>query len=213
MAKRYWGVIITYILLYFSIYLFEPLFINIFNLSTEAANAYGRTLGYMIAFIIVWILMKPDIKKASSHAYSTKKTVLWCIYGVFIYFIVQLVYVLLSTFVFNIEPKSEHSEMLKDKLISFPFIIVQISVLGPIMEEILTKKIILDTLRKRINVYISCLITALLFAVLHMELASVIPYTLAGLVYAYLYVKTNRLLVPIIVHVTLNTLAILIKFI
>ena len=80
MSKRYWGVIITYILLYFSIYLFEPLFINIFKLSTEAANAFGRTLGYSTAFMIVWILMKPDIKKASSNAYSTKKTVFWCIY-------------------------------------------------------------------------------------------------------------------------------------
>ncbi|KZD27160.1 hypothetical protein B4083_5524 [Bacillus cereus] len=46
-----------------------------------------------------------------------------------------------------------------------------------------------------------------------MELASVIPYTLAGLVYAFLYVKTNRLIVPIVVHMTINTLAILMKLI
>ncbi|WP_255303453.1 CPBP family intramembrane glutamic endopeptidase [Bacillus wiedmannii] len=103
--------------------------------------------------------------------------------------------------------------MIKTKFISFPFLIVNIVIFAPIMEEILTKKIILDTLRKRTNVYIACLITSLVFALLHMELASVIPYTLAGLVYAFLYVKTDRLIVPIVVHMTINTLAILMKII
>ena len=46
-----------------------------------------------------------------------------------------------------------------------------------------------------------------------MELASLIPYTLGGLVYAFLYVKTNRLIVPIVAHMTINTLAILMRFI
>lgn len=213
MSKRYWGVIITYILLYFSIYLFEPLFIFLFNLSMEAANAYSRIVGYSLAFIVVLILMKPDIKKGSSNAYSPKKTILWCIYGVLIYFLVQFVYGLIALFVFNMEPNSEHSEMIKTKFISFPFTIVNIVIFGPIMEEILTKKIILDTLRKRTNVYIACLITSLIFALLHMELASLIPYTLAGLVYAFLYVKSNRLIVPIVAHMTINALAILMRFI
>ncbi|KWU60552.1 hypothetical protein AWW70_17745 [Bacillus mycoides] len=213
MPKRYWGVIITYILFYLSIYLFEPIFITLFNLTMEAANAYGRILGYFLAFIVILILMKPDIERGSSDAYPLKKTVLWCIYGVLIYFLVQAIYGLIAIVVFNMDPNSEHSEMIKNNVISFPFRIVNIAILGPIMEEILTKKIILDTLRKRTNVYIACLITSLVFALLHMELASVIPYTLAGLVYAFLYVKTNRLIVPIVVHMTINTLAILMKLI
>jgi uncharacterized protein len=213
MTKRYWGVIITYILLYFSIYLFEPLLINLFNLTKEAANAYGRILGYSLAFIAVLLLMKADIKKGTSKAYPPKRTILWCIYGVLIYFLVQFVYGLIAIVVFNIEPNSEHSEMMKTKFISFPFTMVYIAIFGPIMEEILTKKIILDSLRKRTNVYIASLITSLIFAFLHMELASVIPYTLAGLVYAFLYLKTNRLIVPIIVHMTMNALAILMSFI
>ncbi|MBJ8007374.1 CPBP family glutamic-type intramembrane protease [Bacillus cereus] len=213
MPKRYWGVIITYILFYLSIYLFEPIFITLFNLTTEAANVYGRILGYFLAFIVILILMKPDIERGSSNAYPPKKTILWCIYGVLIYFLVQAIYGLIAIVVFNMDPNSEHSEMIKTKFISFPFIIVNIAIFGPVMEEVLTKKIILDTLRKRTNVYIACLITSLVFALLHMELASVIPYTLAGLVYAFLYVKTNRLIVPIVVHMSINTLAILIKLI
>lgn len=213
MTKRYWGVIITYILLYFSIYLFEPLFIYLFDLSMEAANAYGRIIGYSLAFIVVLILMKPDIKNGSSNAYSPKRTILWCIYGVLIYFLVQFVYGLIAIVLFNMEPNSEHSEMIKTKFISFPFTIVNIAIFGPILEEILTKKIILDTLRKRTNVYIACLITSLIFALLHMELANLIPYTLGALVYAFLYVKTNRLIVPIVAHMTINTLAVLMRLI
>lgn len=38
------------------------------------------------------------------------------------------------------DPNSEHSEMIKNNVISFPFRIVNIAILGPIMEEILTKK-------------------------------------------------------------------------
>ncbi|MGE1107118.1 CPBP family intramembrane glutamic endopeptidase [Bacillus wiedmannii] len=213
MNKRYWGFIITYILLYLSIYLFEPIFINLFNLTMEAADAYGRILGYFLACIVILILMKPDIKRVSSNAYPPKKTILWCIYGVLIYFLVQAIYGIITIAVFNMNPNSEHSEVIKTKFISFPFLIVNIAIFAPIMEEILTKKIILDTLRKRTNVYIACLITSLVFALLHMELASVIPYTLAGLVYAFLYVKTDRLIVPIVVHMTINTLAILMKII
>ncbi|WP_235852082.1 CPBP family intramembrane glutamic endopeptidase [Niallia nealsonii] len=111
------------------------------------------------------------------------------------------------------QPNSEHSEMIKTKVISFPLTIVNIAIFGPIMEEILIKKIILDMLRRRTNAYIVCLITSLIFALLHMELASVIPYTLGGLVFAFLYVKTNRLIVPIVVHITINTLAVLIRFV
>lgn len=73
MPKRYWGVIITYILLYLSIYLFEPVFINLFNLTMEAANAYGRIVGYFLACIVILILVKPDIKKVASNAYPPKK--------------------------------------------------------------------------------------------------------------------------------------------
>lgn len=140
MPKRYWGVIITYILFYLSIYLFEPIFITLFNLTTEAANAYGRILGYFLAFIVILILMKPDIERGSSDAYPPKKTVLWCIYGVLIYFLVQAIYGLIAIVVFNMDPNSEHSEMIKNNVISFPFRIVNIAILGPIMEEILTKK-------------------------------------------------------------------------
>jgi hypothetical protein len=105
MTKRYWGVIITYILLYFSIYLFEPLFLYLFDLSMEASNAYGRIIGYSLAFIVVLILMKPDIKNGFSNAYSPKRTILWCIYGVLIYFLVQFVYGLIAIVLFNMEPK------------------------------------------------------------------------------------------------------------
>lgn len=72
-AKKILGVIITYILFYLSIYLFEPIFITLFNLTTEAANAYGRILGYFLAFIVILILMKPDIERGSSDAYPPKK--------------------------------------------------------------------------------------------------------------------------------------------
>ena len=85
----------------------------------EAANAYGRIVGYTLAFIVVLILMKPDIKKGSSNAYSPKKTILWCIYGVLIYFLVQFVYGLIAIVLFNMEPNSEHSEMIKTNLYLF----------------------------------------------------------------------------------------------
>lgn len=41
------------------------------------------------------------------------------------------------------DPNSEHSEMIKTKFISFPFIIVNIAIFGPVMEEVLTKKLFL----------------------------------------------------------------------
>ena len=72
-----------------------------------------------------------------------KNTILWCIYGVLIYFLVQFIYGLIVIVLFNMETDLIYLEVIKPKFISFPITIVNIAIFGPIMEEILTKKIII----------------------------------------------------------------------
>lgn len=207
MKLRHLGVIITYILLYFSNYALEPLFMNVFHFTVGESNAYGRVLGYAIACIIIVLLMKKDLKKTDT-ASPRGTAIKWFALGIPIYFIALLLYVGVSVIIFNIEPGSSHSDTIKNKVLSYPLTVLNVIFFAPILEEIVTKKIILDTLRKHVNVYVSCLLTSLLFASLHMELSSMIPYTLTGLVFSFLYVKTGRLMVPILVHMTINALSV-----
>lgn len=42
-----------------------------------------------------------------------------------------------------------------------------------------------------------------------MDLTHILIYVSMGFVFAYLYVKTKRIIVPILVHMTLNTVTVL----
>src|SRR5699024_5518915 len=82
------------------------------------------------------------------------------------------------------------------------------AILGPIIEELVFRKVIFGSLRNRMGVHASAVVAALIFAVVHMDLEHTLIYFVMGLVFTFLYVKTNRIIVPIIAHMSMNTMAV-----
>lgn len=81
-----------------------------------------------------------------------------------------------------------------------------ICIIGPISEEIMMRRVILTEIKEATgSVWWGIIISAALFAIIHVNPIQVIFAMPAGIVLGWLYCKTGRLLVPICVHILNNT--------
>lgn len=86
-------------------------------------------------------------------------------------------------------------------------------VIGPLVEEIVFRGFLFNSLSKRINVILSALLTTIIFAVMHTSISTVIFAFITGLVFIYFYIKTNNLLVSFTIHSFCNIMALAVLFV
>ncbi|MEC5425906.1 type II CAAX endopeptidase family protein [Virgibacillus sp. C22-A2] len=213
MKKRYWWVIITYIIVQFSGILFAPLLYLTLPISEVDAVIYWSIFSFAVGLIIVLLIMRPDMRAGSQrNASSTGQVILWSILGVFMAFIAQGVAAMIEIEVFGIDPGSENTQVIMDVARAAPLFMIIPAVIAPILEEIIFRKIIFGGLYERTNFFIAALLSALIFGIIHGEPQHILVYASMGFVFAFLYVKTKRIIVPIIVHMAMNTIVVIAQF-
>lgn len=83
-----------------------------------------------------------------------------------------------------------------------------VAVVGPVFEELIMR----GTLMKRLRVYgdkTAVIYTAIAFGLFHGNIYQ-IPYAVAlGLVFGYVMVKTNKIIYPILLHILINSIAVI----
>lgn len=84
------------------------------------------------------------------------------------------------------------------------FTIFTIAILAPVVEEFMFRGVLLQRLIGKTSMWGGILISSLLFGILHLD---VVGAFLFGVVASLLYLRTNNLLVPILLHVINNSLA------
>jgi membrane protease YdiL (CAAX protease family) len=114
---------------------------------------------------------------------------------------------------FGIEPGSENTQEIMAFVTATPIMIFAITIAGPILEEIIFRKIIFGSLYKRFNFAVGLIISSLLFAVVHNDFKHLLIYFVMGGIFAFLYVKTNRIIVPIIAHVAMNSFVVIVQYV
>ncbi len=87
--------------------------------------------------------------------------------------------------------------------------ILTLVVIAPIAEELLCRGIVLEAVRAKRGVWAACFTSAIFFGVLHMHPTVMVNAIVIGLILSYLYIRTNSLFAPIILHAVNNTLALL----
>ncbi len=90
--------------------------------------------------------------------------------------------------------------------------IIYVCILGPILEEILFRGIIFNTLKQN-GIIAAGLFSSILFAMFHLNLVQFITPLLLGALLALLVVKTNSIIPSIIVHMFNNSMALILNFI
>ncbi len=84
--------------------------------------------------------------------------------------------------------------------------IAVVAVLVPFMEELVFRGVILSSLRKY-GIGFSIVASGLVFGLAHLDVSSVVFATIAGLVFGFLYAKTNNLWLTILIHGLNNFIA------
>ncbi len=219
MKKEYWFIIIAYIVMQLSSLVGIPLVAFI-------GTAMGRSLDEMetlsipfwlvisfsLTLVIVLLLLRKERRAEADlrGAASPVNSAAWAIAGVFLALFAQSLAASIENML-GIEMGSENTQEIIKLIESFPIVILVSSIVGPILEEIVFRKIIFGSLHKKMNFFFAALISSVIFALAHMEPEHVILYSAMGFTFAFLYVKTKRIIVPIIAHVTMNTMVVLIQ--
>lgn len=85
-------------------------------------------------------------------------------------------------------------------------------VLAPVAEELFFRGYMVRFLNQRAGVVAAYAVSSLLFALMHFHLPLLPVYLFYGLFFAYLYLKTSRVLVPVLAHVTVNATALIVLY-
>lgn len=88
--------------------------------------------------------------------------------------------------------------------------IISIGLIGPIAEEFIFRGMLLHRMMKKTSMWGGILISSILFGILH---ADIIGATIFGIVTSLLYLKTGNLLIPILLHIFNNSLAIILGYV
>ncbi|WP_027964062.1 CPBP family intramembrane glutamic endopeptidase [Halalkalibacillus halophilus] len=213
MPKRYWGILIVYLAAQLSGVIGVPILREFYpNESIENLFVYW-TLGSMtVGFLWIMFLLKKDMQQVNMRSGpSFGKIIGWSVLGVFLAYFVQIIANIINIYVLGIDQGSENTADIMG-LIEENILFILLPILfAPVLEEIIFRKIIFGEIYKKTNFIIAGLASSLIFAAVHWDFTFILTYTAMGFAFAYLYVKTNRIIVPIIAHMAMNTIVILIQ--
>lgn len=219
MKKEYWFIIIAYIAMQLSSLIGIPVLTLVgagmgksFEEMETVAVPYWLVISFSITLVIVLLLLKKEYKTQDDlrGAASPASSAAWAVAGVFLALMAQSFAASIESMI-GIEMGSENTQQIINIIEQFPVVILVSSIIGPILEEIVFRKIIFGSLHKKLNFFLAALISSVIFALAHFEPEHVILYSAMGFTFAFLYVKTKRIIVPIIAHVTMNTFVVLLQ--
>ena len=161
----------------------------------------------IISLIIIAILAirnKDFFKIYQGQKATTAQAIGWGVLGFFFVFLGQTVAATIEGYL-GIEAGSENTANLVDVAKVAPIMIITIAIFGPILEEIIFRRVIFGSLVQAQGFWISAVISGVVFAAVHFDFTHILLYTVCGLIFAYIYHRTKRLLASIVSHILLNT--------
>lgn len=169
-------------------------------------SAWWSTIAFGLAFIISFILIQKnknfwDVFKGEKA--SVGEAVGWGILGFFLVLFGQSIGAYIETAI-GIEMGSENTEAIMNVTKVAPIMILATVLFGPILEELVFRRVLFGSLMQKYNFWISSIVSAIFFAAIHMDFTHILLYTICGMIFSFLYYKTKRLLTPIIAHIGLN---------
>lgn len=225
MKKEYLYVLLAYITMQLSSFIGMPI---LFFIATKIgyspmdaqfyASAYWGIFSFTVALVVILLILRKELTfKGAPLRLDTPKasgalSVFWAIAGIFLAFFSQSIAGMIETAI-GIQTGSENTQYLVSVISKIPLFIIITSIIGPILEEVVFRKIIFGSLYKRWNFFISALLSSFIFGLVHFEFEHIILYTAMGFTFAFLYAKTQRILVPIVAHVMMNTTVVIMQIV
>jgi uncharacterized protein len=215
LKREYWIILIVYIAMQLSGIAGIPVMMLAFGFlggDVGLAVPIWLIFSFTVALIIILFILRKEMgaTRLNERENSAGFLFMWSIIGFFMALFAQYIAAILESML-GIKMGSENTQQILSIIETLPLAILVTSIVGPILEEIVFRKIIFGALYKRFNFFISALISSLIFALVHMDPAHILIYSAMGFTFAFLYVKTKRIIVPIFAHVAMNTMVVLVQ--
>lgn len=176
------------------------------NVAVIALLAWWNAITSIIAIVICIILIKKN--KSFWHVFKGEKasipvSISWGVIGFFLVFFGQNIGANIEL-ALGIENTSANTETILNITEIAPIMIIATVFTGPILEELVFRRVIFGSLIQVQNFWVAGLVSSIIFAAIHLEFTHILLYSISGFIFAYLYYKTKRLLTSIIAHMMLN---------
>lgn len=169
-------------------------------------SAWWSTISFAIAFMVSLLLISRN--KQFWNIFNGEKASIgasigWGVIGFFLVFLGQTIgsYIELAL---GIDMGSENTQDIMDVTKVAPIMIVATVFFGPILEELVFRRVIFGSIIQSYNFWIASIISAIVFAAIHLDFTHILLYTICGMIFAFLYNRTKRIITPIIAHMLLN---------
>lgn len=131
-------------------------------------------------------------------------SIVWGVIGFFMIYLGQIIGVQIES-ALGISPGSENTEAIINVTKIAPIMIFATVLFGPVLEELVFRRVIFGSIMQaQNNFWVAALVSAIFFAIIHLDFSHIILYTITGFILSFLYYKTKRLITPIIAHMMLN---------
>ena len=159
-----------------------------------------------IAFVVCLLFIsrnKQFFNVFKGQKASISVSIGWGIIGFFLVLLGQSIGAQIESAI-GVDMGSENTETIMMITRIAPIMILVTVFLGPILEELVFRRVVFGSLIQNQNFWIAGIISAIIFGIIHMDFTHILLYTITGLIFAFLYYKTQRLLTSIIAHMMLN---------
>lgn len=143
-----------------------------------------------------------------SNKIPLKKSIQLVLLGLAATFVVAIVGSLVQSYLGLMDPNIDQTI---ERINTMPVWVLFPLILGPVFEEYIFRKLLLTRCMKRWPTFLSCCITSLVFAALHLNWFF-FPFFLNSMIYSAIYLKTNRIAEASIVHILYNFTVLWIAF-
>ena len=210
MNKRYWSIILLYIAAQVLSVVIPLAIFATTGIRDASMVVYVNVTVFLLAVVGSFLILKRDLQEERlSHPLPVGKIIGWTALGIVLAWGAQLIAITIETNLLGISEGSENTESIIDITRMNPLFFIIPVFTAPILEELIFRKIIFGSLYKRMNFFLAVLISSFLFGILHLELQHILIYFAMGVALAYVYVKTKRIIVPILVHMGMNALVVI----
>lgn len=184
--------------------------------STDFTSLYGTMISYPVMFIppLLYASAQSRRNEFFETGYSLDSSNFGRLGGFSMAVIVSIATLAAAfiTDIFNtlLPPAPEWLEQGMEALLDGPvwITLISVSVFAPLFEEWLCRGLVLRGLLQKTNPAAAISVSALFFAVLHMNPWQALPAFMLGLLFGYVYYKTGSLKLTMLMHCVNNTLAV-----
>ncbi|MGV8979964.1 CPBP family intramembrane glutamic endopeptidase [Clostridium sp.] len=187
--------------------------IAIFNLFSEQFTSSGPyitfVLGVIVKYFVIIILLKLYSKRSDEQTHKKGINKKDFIYVALIIIGFRLAYDNSLIYWVNTIPMPDFINQAFDEISISPIILIlTVAVIAPIYEEVIFRGILLKGMSSKINPKLALIISALFFALVHMNIPQGINAFLLGLLIGAIYLNRGSIYLCIFAHFVNNSLGI-----